>query len=272
MEKVSSFYFFDDDSLEAIAHRFRSAYQSAQPFSHAVMDDFLPDYVANRLAAEFPSPTQIAWKNKTHEHSKKLACDDETKMPPFTRSMLAQFNSAPFVRFLEELTGIRGLIVDPSFEGGGLHQIEQGGFLHVHADFNRHPTLPLDRRLNLLFYLNKDWRQDYGGALELWNKTMTQCEARILPIFNRCVVFSTTDTSYHGHPHPLTCPPGITRKSIAFYYYTNGRPANEISFSHSTLYKRAPGEKWFLGFKHVAKKIVPPIVLDFARYVYGKMK
>ena len=106
----------------------------------------------------------------------------------------------------------------------------------MHADFNVHPKLKLDRRLNMLIYLNKDWREEYGGHLELWDQSGKTCRKRILPMFNRTVVFSTTDRSFHGHPHPLTCPPGMTRKSVSLYYYTAGRPPEERSVAHDTLF------------------------------------
>ncbi|NEN95926.1 MAG: 2OG-Fe(II) oxygenase, partial [Moorea sp. SIO3I7] len=143
----------------------------------------------------------------------------------------------------------------PHFVGGGLHQIEKGGYLKIHADFNRHTKLRLDRRLNLLIYLNKDWQEDYGGHFEMWDTEMTQSQKKILPVFNRCVIFSTTDFSYHGHPEPLTCPEGRTRKSLALYYYSNGRPAEELSKSgdHSTLFKARPGEKLQLKKSPVTK-------------------
>src|SRR5581483_6543461 len=116
-----------------------------------------------------------------------------------------------------------GLIPDPYFTGGGLHQIERGGYLKIHADFDRHEKLGLQRRLNVLVYLNRDWDESYGGALELWDRAMTHPVVRVLPVFNRCVVFSTTDQSYHGHPEPLTCPPDRRRRSLALYYYTAAR-------------------------------------------------
>jgi hypothetical protein len=103
-----------------------------------------------------------------------------------------------------------------------------------------HPTLNLDRRINLLLYMNKDWKEEYGGHLELWDRTMSKRVHRVLPVFNRCVVFSTLDWAFHGHPEPLTCPPGWTRKSVALYYYTNGRPPEEKSADHGTLYKARP--------------------------------
>jgi hypothetical protein len=151
---------------------------------------------------------------------------------------LAEFNSSAFVDFLQTMTGIEeALIPDPHYRGGGLHQIDPGGYLEVHADFNRHPAFGLDRRVNVLLYLNRDWQLEWGGQLELWDRTMSRAERRIEPVFNRTVVFSITDTAFHGHPEPLRSPPGFPRRSLAFYYYSNGRPAAERSEEHSTLFQ-----------------------------------
>jgi Rps23 Pro-64 3,4-dihydroxylase Tpa1-like proline 4-hydroxylase len=190
-----------------------------------------------------------------------------------TRLLLYQLNSATFINFLEELTGIDGIIPDPHFVGGGLHQIERGGYLKIHADFNRHKKLSLDRRLNLLIYLNQDWQEEYGGHFEMWDRDMTRCEKKILPLFNRCVIFNTTDFSYHGHPEPLTCPPDRTRRSLALYYYSNGRPAEEIAGGHSTLFRPRPGEEIpqkvssKRAFKNIFKKFVPPIAIEAKNYL-----
>ena len=169
-----------------------------------------------------------------------------------------------FLQFLSEVTGIPNLISDPGFEGGGLHQIVRGGKLGVHADFNRHRDYGLDRRLNLLLYLNKDWREEYGGNLELWDRDMIQCEARVAPLFNRVMVFGTTDFTFHGHPDPLQCPEGMTRKSMALYYFSNGRPAEEVTGDHSTLFRaRDQGDfrptvaQRVRGF---VKDLVPPLL------------
>src|SRR3712207_1690584 len=194
-------------------------------------------------------------------------------MGPATRHLLAELNSATFIDFLERLTGIDGLIPDPHFEGGGLHQIEPGGHLKVHADFNRHPRMDLERRLNVLIYLNRDWKDEYGGAFELWNEDMTECAERVMPYFNRCVVFSTTSTSYHGHPEPLACPEGMTRKSVALYYYSKDRPASERSEGHNTLFKARPGEALpepgaasarprAERVKNAVRLLTPPIVIE----------
>src|SRR6185437_550489 len=175
----------------------------------------------------------------------------------------AELNSATFLQFLERLTGVDALIPDPYFFGGGLHQIEPGGFLKVHVDFSRHDTLHVDRRLNAIIYLNKDWEPAYGGALEFWDDEMTRPVQSILPVFNRCVVFSTVGSN-HGHPDPLACPPGRTRRSLALSYYRNDRSADEELEDHESRYRERPGERIRSG-RILMKRITPPILLDAAR-------
>ena len=227
----------------ALAESRREAYASASPYPHAVMDGFLPEEVLDAVLAEFPAPAEVDWLAFDSPLERKLATNNDSAMGPATRHLLAELNSSAFIDFLERLTGIEGLVPDPHLEGGGLHQIERGGHLKVHADFNRHPRHGLERRLNVLVYLNRDWKDEYGGAFELWNADMTACQAKVMPYFNRCVVFSTTSTSYHGHPEPLACPEGETRKSIALYYYSKDRPAEETRGTHNTLFQARPGEE-----------------------------
>jgi hypothetical protein len=222
--------------LHADAAALASSYAEAQPFPHAVIDGLFDDAVLQGVLDAFPRPDEIRWLKFDSATEKKLGFHHELcPLAPPVRAMLDAMNSFETLGFLERLTGIDGLIPDPYFGGGGVHQIEPGGFLKIHADFNWHPKLRLDRRLNVLIYLNRDWDESWGGALELWNEAMTPCVS-IAPFFNRTVVFSTTDTSYHGHPHPLASPPGITRKSLSLYYYTNGRAEEERSSPHDTIF------------------------------------
>jgi hypothetical protein len=267
---------FDREHLASLADAEREAYAAGHPFPHIVIDDFLPDGVLDEVLAEFPKPQQAEWFAFDSPNERKLATKDDSTMGPATRHLLAELNSAAFIDFLERLTGIEALVPDPHFVGGGLHQIEPGGHLKVHADFNRHPRTHLERRLNVLIYLNRDWKDEYGGAFELWNRDMSACEERVMPYFNRCVVFSTTSTSFHGHPEPLRCPEGQTRKSMALYYYSKDRPAGEGDGEHNTLFQARPGEELApqqvdggarggQRFKAGVRRVTPPILLDAAR-------
>jgi 2OG-Fe(II) oxygenase superfamily len=239
-------------------------YASARPFPHIVFDDFFDPALLDSVLAEFPKPRQIGWQRFDNEQEVKLASAAESSFGPATRLLLYHLNSITFLEFLSRVTGIANLIPDPCFDGGGLHQILPGGKLAIHADFNKHPLFGLDRRLNLLLYLNRDWREEYGGALELWNKDVSRCEARILPLFNRVAIFGTTDFTYHGHPDPLRCPEGMTRKSLALYYFSNGRPAEEVSAEHSTLWRERAGEQFRPTIRQrlrsIAGDLLPPIV------------
>jgi Rps23 Pro-64 3,4-dihydroxylase Tpa1-like proline 4-hydroxylase len=216
---------------------FRDAYMNADPFAHIVLDGLFDTETLDEVLRDFPAPAETQWTRFDNALEKKLGYFyQRSSISPAIRIFLNEMNSFEMLLWLEALTGIEGLIPDPYFGGGGLHQIEPGGFLKVHADFNVHPKLKLDRRLNMLIYLNKDWREEWGGHLELWDRDGKACRKKILPLFNRTVIFSTTDTSFHGHPHPLASPPGVTRKSVSLYYYTAGRPQEERSAPHDTLF------------------------------------
>jgi Rps23 Pro-64 3,4-dihydroxylase Tpa1-like proline 4-hydroxylase len=275
MIKLDLMQAIDPDYLEDLATKYQETYANAHPFPHIVIDNFLSAEILNEILEEFPQLGAVGWRKFENSTEKKLASTSELQMGGKIRCLLYQLNSSIFINFLEKLTGIDGIIPDPHFVGGGLHQIERGGYLKVHADFNKHSKLNLDRRLNLLIYLNKDWQEEYGGHLELWRTDMSCCEKKILPIFNRCVIFSTTDFSYHGHPEPLNCPEGMTRKSLALYYYSNGRPAEEVSAEHSTLFRARPDENFAsqpesIFAKILLKKFIPPILIDLKNYLFKR--
>jgi hypothetical protein len=233
-----------DVTLRADPRALQERYARAHPFPHIVLDGLFDDAELAAVLEDFPRPGQIDWAAFDNPTEKKLGYRYTSPLKRQLRDFLFAMNSAPVLEFLEALTGIDGLIPDPYFGGAGPHQILPGGFLKVHADFNWHPKLRLDRRLNLLVYLNRDWKEEYGGHLELWDREVQRCEHKILPLYNRTVVFSTTDFSFHGHPEPLACPEGMSRKSVSFYYYSNGRPDDERSAPHDTIFKKTHDGDW----------------------------
>ena len=239
----------------------RERFAAAQPFPHVVLDEFLAPDAAQRCVRAFPPLETDGWIHYTHFNEYKFGQPDRHRFPPDVGAVVDELNSPSFVEFLEALTGIRGLLADAGLMGGGLHQSPVGGYLNVHADFTGHPHEPSwRRRLNLLLYLNPGWQDSYGGFLELWDSRMERCVHRIAPAFNRAVVFCTDADAFHGHPDPLTCPPGVTRRSVALYYFTAEREPFRV---HATHYRARPGE----GAKAV------PIWLDMlALRVFDGMK
>jgi Rps23 Pro-64 3,4-dihydroxylase Tpa1-like proline 4-hydroxylase len=145
----------------------------------------------------------------------------KTKLPN-TTLIMDYLNSDDFLKFLTNLTGYRKVYRDPVLMGGGIHKIKKGGKLSVHIDYNEHPENKNKRVLNLLIYLNKNWKSEWNGNLEFWSKDRTQKEIEIEPIFNRAVIFDIEDAP-HGHPIPLNTPEDVDRFSLALYYFTDDK-------------------------------------------------
>ena len=228
--------------LSAIAETFaanRERYASNVPFAHIVLDGIFDAEILRAIYAEFPSAADMAGRFSGEIEGGKFTETDWSKFGPVTQAFVAACNSGPFLHALTQLTGIEGLLADPYLAGGGQHQTGRGGRLKVHSDFNVHPSLALTRRLNMIVYLNEGWDPAWGGALELWDQEMTQAVAKAEPTLGKVVIFSTTDTSFHGLPDPLDCPEGTFRRSLAFYYFTADGNTPE---PRSTLWKERPGE------------------------------
>lgn len=221
--------------LYKLAEAGRSSFRNASPFPHIVIDDLLDAGTYKEFSDAFPARDAAIWKKPENEHTKgKLVTKrgesdlKEALYDERARRVFFELHSGLFLRFLTILTGIDGLTSDPYFAEGGFHCSESGGFLDIHADFSHHDFLGLERRVNFLFYLNDDWKPEYGGALSLYSTDLTAVQT-IVPIANRCVIFETSETSYHGHPEPMHLPANAYRRSIALYYYTAPRPTRSKS-------------------------------------------
>ena len=207
------------------------SYQESFPFPHTVIDNFLPAETAREILEEFKSYGDWGFDgsdySKPHQIKKffspwSIERGIET-IPEKTKNLLIYLNSPEVLEKLERLTGIKNLIPDLNYLGGGMHRIDSGGKLSVHSDYMLNLVTKDFRRINLLVYLNDGWKEECGGGLQLWTEDMSEMVKDIQPIFNRAVIFSTGEKTYHGHPHPLNTPEGISRYSIALYYYTGER-------------------------------------------------
>lgn len=218
-----------------------ASFQSAEPFPHIVIDNFLHEQDAQKLLQEHRAQDKgDGWGAYVHYNERKSGLTKFERMGTHTQAVIEALSSERFIHWLEQVSGIDALLADPDLDGGGLHKIERDGFLNVHVDFLSHTTKPTwSRQLNLLLYLNHDWQPDWNGALELWDGDMRECVKSVEPVFNRCVIFNTRKRSFHGHPHPLRCPPDRARRSLALYYF---REEPEELPLEPTYYRAAPDE------------------------------
>lgn len=256
-------FMLDVDALNKLGGELSDAHQSAAPFPHTVIDDFVsPEFVSHCLD-QFPGALGDDGQafDRAQERYKQSFQPDE--LDSTLRGLFYAFNSLPFIRLVERITGIKGLIPDPYFAGGGFHETRNGGHLSMHADFNHHKPLNLERRVNVLIYLNENWTDEHGGQLELWDEDMKTCVQSVVPIAGRCVMFNTTGESWHGHPKPVQHPDHQPRRSIALYYYT--ATWDEDRSAKTTQFKRRPGTgdktDWKVKTEETLREFLPPILM-----------
>jgi Rps23 Pro-64 3,4-dihydroxylase Tpa1-like proline 4-hydroxylase len=261
LKDLNGYLVFDEEQARQAGKALAAQYRSATPFAHIVLDNFIDPAILRRVVAQFPTPEGKTYFDRNQERLKYQFHPNEISSP-IIRNLLAELNSQPVITFLKEMTGIDKLIVDPYYTGGGLHEIKRGGHLGVHADFNIHNGMNVERRLNLLIYLNDDWEEGFGGHLELWDKAMTRCERRVAPLMGRAVVFSTNLDSFHGHPEALTCPEDRARRSIALYYYTAPEAGVDALLRRTTTFQTRPGTAdktdWAVKLGHLWYDWMPP--------------
>ena len=228
--------------VEELARQFRTS----GPTRYFCIDEFLEPGFAREIAAVYPAFEDahaqgqlFAWVNE----AAKVQITESTRFPDPVRTLNELLASAAFLDAIGAITGIPKLLADPGLAGGGMHIMGPSGHLDVHVDFNMLEDLQLHRRLNILVYLTPDWQEEWDGCFELWDRNVAKRLVKIEPRFNRCVLFNTTDRSFHG-VRSIQCPPGLTRNSFAGYYYTEEPPPHWDGKFHNTIYKPRPGEWW----------------------------
>ena len=228
---------FDRDAL-------REQARTAKPFPHIVIDNFLDRDFAHAVLRSWPTFEEAAKMGTTYPSVNerfKINVADSAKFSEPAKQLDEALASREWMDDLSYIFGISDLLPDEQLVGGGLHQTGPRGRLDVHVDFNFLAERQLHRRLNVLVYFNEPWQREWGGCIELWNADVSECVHSLDPIFNRCVVFATSEISFHGVTE-VTCPPSMVRRSFAGYYYTEEAPAHWTGDTHSTVFKARPNE------------------------------
>jgi Rps23 Pro-64 3,4-dihydroxylase Tpa1-like proline 4-hydroxylase len=260
----------DVPRLMEVAAARASEYRAGTPFPHIKIDGMFSNALLEQAVAELPAASSRWTTYKTANEAKQV-CSDASLFGPTAEVITHALNSAPFLRFLERLTGITGLIPDPYLHAAGYMKVSPGGFLGLHYDFATQKELKLDRRINVLLYLNKDWQTDWGGALELHSNDPVEDpkhqEVTIDPLFNRMAIFNTP-RALHGHRRPLTCPPGRQRLCLSWFYYTAPEVPGWATRNKAVEFPDGKFEPKRAIVK-AANMLVPPIFFEAFRKLRG---
>jgi 2OG-Fe(II) oxygenase superfamily len=241
----------------------RASYQNAAPFPHLVLDNLFEASALDGVLSEIPPISDKYFFHHDDEHQARLGLKSAVSLGKKGFELVSLLHSAAFLYLLSEITGIWGLLPDPYLQGGGYHVVASGGRFDIHIDRLTDYTLGLRRRLAFIIYLNHGWKAEYGGNLELWDKTGTQCERSVEPFFNRTIMFEVADKNYHGHPHPMTCPQDECRKSFMIYYHTVGQSTN-IDM-RSSVWAPSFYSNPKLRLRRFVRDLTPPIISRYVR-------
>jgi Rps23 Pro-64 3,4-dihydroxylase Tpa1-like proline 4-hydroxylase len=251
-----------------IVNRWTEEFAKAEPFPHIVIDGLFKETFLELIVEEFAALSShklISYDTRQERH---IRSHPDDRLPPATQAYFDTIYSGWFVRFLSQLTGIQGLVTDPNLRGGGMNVSPTGGHFQVHIDFQKHHTTKLDNRFAMITYLNRGWKPEYGGLLELWRPDLSACGATIVPEFGRTIIFLQSPRAPHGVPAKVAAPNDEPRKSLTAYYYSNGAPSGQSGPELTTRFvglNAMPTARKRV--TTVIKKLAPPILLDLVRAI-----
>jgi Rps23 Pro-64 3,4-dihydroxylase Tpa1-like proline 4-hydroxylase len=253
-------------SVERLGDEFRQN----EPFPHVVIDGLFSPELLQLAHEEFDELSGVDWDRYDSVDELKRGSNPRARFGPATELYFSAIHGRSFVRFLERVSGIDGLLPDPKLFAGGMHEIPDGGRFSVHLDFNSHPVTRLRNRLVVITYLNEAWQSSYGGALELWNRADGTSVVEVSPLFGRTIIFAQSPKTWHGHPVPVRAPDRRPRRSLAAYYYSNDGGTEPAAF-RTTLVAEPSKRRPQLHIARYIRYCTPPIVVDAVRKLVRRM-
>jgi 2OG-Fe(II) oxygenase superfamily len=257
--------------LPAGIQELHASYANAKPFPHVVIDNMFSPELLDSLLPEIAGMERDQWKNVEQDPRERTArMRSAAEMGPAGTNLLSIVHSAGFLYFLSEVTGIWQLLPDPYLLGAGYASMRRGDYFNVHSDRNVAYDTGLHRRLAMIVFLNKDWKPEYHGQLELWNHQATSCDARVDPVFNRTALFEVADPNYHGVPVPLACPADRSRQSFILYYHTAALDGQSEVKPHTSVFAPRLHGTNRLTWRSLLRDVTPPVMTRALRKLTGR--
>ena len=196
----------------------REQFLNAKPFPYIIIDNFLNNDYVELISKNYPTDFEN-WHKYYNPLEVKYANDNINDMVEPIKNLFYVLSTNNIINKFSNISNITNLEYDPYLHGAGLHAHPRYGRLNMHLDYEKHPILNnKERRLNIILFLNKTWKEEWNGDNQLWDLSMQNCIAKTFPKFNRAIIFNTNEISWHGVPNKILCPENIYRKSLAYYY------------------------------------------------------
>jgi Rps23 Pro-64 3,4-dihydroxylase Tpa1-like proline 4-hydroxylase len=244
----------------------QAAYKNAKPFPHVVIDGLFSNELLDALLAEMAAMSREQWANVEQDSRERtVRMRSAAELGAAGSHLLSIVNSAGFLYLLSEITGVWQLLPDPYLQGAGYASMRRGDYFNVHSDRNVAYDTGLIRRLAMIVYLNKSWKPEYQGQLELWNSDATRCDATVDPLFNKTVIFEVAYPNYHGVPVPLACPADRKRQSFILYFHTAGAQGRPDIKPHTSIFAPRLHGTNRLTLRSLLRDVTPPLLRNAIR-------
>lgn len=234
-------------------------FATTQEIPHAVIDEvFSPKVFSELVNADLPPLSDAAWDKYHNPLEKKYTLNAALRIHPKLHWIMWHFTQGHGLQFVKQVTGMHDLVCDPKLTGAGIHRIAKGGKLDLHLDHQTNPNMPgYERKINLIYWIHPEWREEWGGHLELWGGEgrPQYLVSKIEPKPNRMALFECSDSSFHGHPDPLQCLPEVYRTSIALYYF---RKTEQNLTRQKVKFVHRPGDVDNAGLQDLRDKRADP--------------
>lgn len=225
--------------------RLRLDYLLAKPYPYLVIDNFCDKDKAIAMYNKIPE-----LNNKSRDYifaNNKFEKSNYKELGIEFEELYANLISSKMNDFLSFISN-ENVFVDPDNHGGGLHQGKKNSFLDMHLDFNYHPLKKgWYRNMNLLLYLNKDWKPEYKGHLKLVDLRTGEEKELEVP-FNRMIIQQTRAYTLHGYDQ-TNFPDHVYRTSIATYAYSK----------HNRVIEKPRTTDWVVSDGKPVKKMIASI-------------
>ena len=230
-----------------------SKFKNATPFECVVIDDFLKPSYAESIYNQFPTDFEN-WYKYENPIEVKHAFDKIDTLPKDIKDYFYLLSSGPVKELISNISGIPNLEWDEYLHGAGLHAHTVNGRLNIHLDYEKHPYSGMHRRINIILFMTKNWKKEWNGANELWNKDVSKCIKKTNVKFNRAILFKTNDISWHGLPDKIKCPENVWRKSLAYYYVSPVESERgEEEYRSKAQFIKRPTDKYDEGINELYK-------------------
>ncbi|TXD53331.1 MULTISPECIES: 2OG-Fe(II) oxygenase [unclassified Polaribacter] len=223
-----------DENKEVLKEQFL---KSKDNIGYFFLDDLLPKELALEIHNKFPLLEKTVKRKNLKEY--KFTAYQMNAYEALLEEVIYAFQEKKVIQIVSEICNLEKVFGDEFLYAGGLSLMKKDNFLNPHLDNSHDKDRKRWRVLNLLYYVTPNWEVENGGNLEIWPKGLKQPQTIIESKFNRLVVMTTHQKSWHSVSKVKK---DAIRCCVSNYYFSDNSLMDEDQF-HVTTFRGRSSEQ-----------------------------